>query len=58
MLMELSVVEQRYRAIMEVVSRRTPVVEVAEHVERRRTPDSCCASAERLITVYSWRTTN
>jgi hypothetical protein len=46
MLMELSVVEQRYCAIMEVVSRHAPVVEIAEHVERRRTLDSSAGTHE------------
>jgi transposase len=48
MLVELSVVEQRYHAVMEVVSGGVSVVEVAKRygVSRKRCTPGCTATAK------------
>jgi hypothetical protein len=42
MLMELSVVEQRYRAVMAALAAGMPVVEVAERYGSRARPGTHC----------------
>ena len=50
MLVELSVVEQRYHAVMEVISGGIPVVEVAERygVSRKTVPAWGCRTAKSV----------